>query len=106
MQAWITVPHTAFYGDLYSTPNTTYRIDCSHMWPVPGCDASGYGEGMFYMGAGKRVAVLIDEPLERGVHTIEWDDRNNAGHDLPSGIYTYTVEVNDFGLSRKMTLNR
>jgi hypothetical protein len=56
--------------------------------------------------AGERVALLLDEPLERCVHNIEWNGRDGSGHDLPSGVYTYTVEVNDFRSSRQMTLNR
>jgi hypothetical protein len=34
--------------------------------------------------AGEQVAVLIDEPLEPGVHNVEWNGRNRAGRDLPA----------------------
>jgi hypothetical protein len=68
--------------------------------------ADGHVRLLVHNLAGEQVALLVDEPLERGVHRIEWDGRDGAGHEMSSGVYTYTVEVNEFRLSRKMTLNR
>jgi flagellar hook assembly protein FlgD len=68
--------------------------------------ADGHVRLLVHNLAGEQVTALVDLPLERGVHKIEWDGRNSAGHDMPSGTYTYTVEVNDFRSTRTMALNR
>jgi hypothetical protein len=48
---------------------------------------------------GEKVKTLIDEELNSGYHSINFD-----AVDLASGIYIYTLSVNDFMTSRKMIL--
>jgi plastocyanin len=40
-----------------------------------------------YDAAGRQIATLVDRSLAAGTHAISWDGRNDAGFDLPSGIY-------------------
>lgn len=35
----------------------------------------------------EKVRVLIDEELEKGPHSINWDGKDDYGNDLESGIY-------------------
>lgn len=48
---------------------------------------------------GKEVAKLVNENQEAGSHQVNFDAKN-----LPSGIYIYTISVNNFVQTRKMTL--
>jgi hypothetical protein len=48
---------------------------------------------------GEEVAKLINENLEAGSYTVNFDASG-----LPSGIYIYTLQTNDQVLSKKMTL--
>jgi hypothetical protein len=50
---------------------------------------------------GRRVAVLVDETREAGIHSVRW----NAG-DAASGVYIYQLQTGDFLESRKMILIR
>lgn len=48
---------------------------------------------------GKEVANLVNEVKEEGIHKIVFDASN-----LPSGVYIYSLRVNDFVQNQKMTL--
>ena len=48
---------------------------------------------------GQQVAVLVNEVLESGVHTINFD-----ASELNSGMYIYKIEAGTFVQTRKMTL--
>jgi len=48
---------------------------------------------------GNEVAVLIENLLEAGFHSIEF----NAS-DLPSGIYMYRLQTDEISLTKKMIL--
>jgi hypothetical protein len=48
---------------------------------------------------GQEVRRLVDGNLSAGAHTVSFD-----GRDLPSGLYYYRIEANDFTAIRKMLL--
>lgn len=48
---------------------------------------------------GQPVAVLLQETMTKGEHTLDWD-----ASDMPSGIYIYQLEVGTKIMTRKMTL--
>lgn len=48
---------------------------------------------------GEEVAELVNENLEAGIHT-----QNFNASELPSGIYLYTLQTGDQLISKKMTL--
>ncbi len=54
--------------------------------------------------AGRAVRILADGARPAGVHSVEWDGRDDAGHPLPSGIYLYRVESGSAQRTRKMIL--
>jgi hypothetical protein len=41
-----------------------------------------------------------------GHHSVEWDGKNDSGHDVPSGIYFYQLKADGFADIKKMTLIR
>ncbi|MEX1011352.1 MAG: T9SS type A sorting domain-containing protein [Balneolaceae bacterium] len=52
-----------------------------------------------YNVVGQRVALLLEETLSSGEHTVSWD-----ANDLPSGIYIIHMETGQRVLTRKTTL--
>jgi len=39
-----------------------------------------------------------------GTYSVIWDGRNNQGIEMPSGIYLYTLKVDDKVFTKKLTL--
>ena len=50
---------------------------------------------------GVRVAVLVDDALPAGTHEVSWQPR-----DVPSGVYFYRLQADDFVETKTMTLVR
>ena len=40
---------------------------------------------------GQEVRTVVDEPQEPGSYTVTWDGRDEAGREVPSGIYFYRL---------------
>ena len=54
---------------------------------------------------GSRIKTLVNSKLNSGVHTVQWNGMNEAGDKVGTGIYYYTIKVNDGSkLTRKMLL--
>ena len=54
---------------------------------------------------GNSVATLIDTYLNAGPHSVTWNDLNNSGHPVSSGIYFYRLSTQAQGsVTRKMLL--
>ncbi len=51
---------------------------------------------------GQVVRVLLDEVREAGEHRLLWDGRDGSGMTLPAGVYIYSLQVNDYRMTRKM----
>jgi len=71
-------------------PTTTITVDLKE---------AGFVSLRVYNLLGQEVRSLINESLPRGSHMALFD----AAH-LPSGVYVYKLEVNDFSAQRKMVL--
>ena len=55
-----------------------------------------------YDALGRSVRVLVDEIMEPGEHTVQWDGRNTSGQRLSSGVYFYRMHSEGFSATRKM----
>lgn len=53
---------------------------------------------------GQRVANLVNEPMETGRHTVQWDSRDTNGNQVATGIYLYRLRAGDFIDTKKMIL--
>ncbi len=53
---------------------------------------------------GQEVKSLINDYLNSGNYTIEWDSRNNNGEKVSSGIYIYRISAGNFFQAKKMIL--
>jgi hypothetical protein len=59
-----------------------------------------------YDAAGRPVRTLVDDVLEPGLHTAQWDGRNDGGTRAASGVYFYRIRTAGFERTRKMVLLR
>ena len=55
---------------------------------------------------GQRVRVLLNAPRESGTHAVQWDGKNELGHDVAAGVYIMRLRAGKFVAERKMTLVR
>jgi uncharacterized repeat protein (TIGR01451 family) len=56
--------------------------------------------------AGRLVRTLRSGPADAGLWTASWDGKDEAGHDLPSGIYLCKLSTGKESRSLKLTLIR
>jgi hypothetical protein len=68
--------------------------------------AAGPVELGVYDVRGRLVRTLVREKQNAGVYDVSWDGRGDAGGDLPSGIYLYTIKAGSFESVRKAVLMR
>jgi len=55
---------------------------------------------------GQKIITLIDEYQQTGRFKIRWNSKNNFGGDVPSGLYIYKLETDQFSASNKLLLLR
>lgn len=53
---------------------------------------------------GRHVRTLVDEEIDGGEHSVEWDGRDRGGRSVASGVYFYRLDTPTRSFSRKMTL--
>ncbi len=53
---------------------------------------------------GREVAALVNEMSRPGVHTVQWDGKNDRGEPVSSGIYLYQLRAGSSVTTRKMVL--
>jgi hypothetical protein len=51
---------------------------------------------------GKKVAELVNENLQAGIHTVTWNGNNQNGKQVSSGLYFYLLETEQGKLQKKM----
>lgn len=65
-----------------------------------------------YSAAGQLITILVDQVLEPGYYTADWDRKDRFGCQVPSGVYFYRMEAHtgqetwEFKASKKMILLR
>jgi hypothetical protein len=55
---------------------------------------------------GRQVRKLLDAPVKAGSYSLRWDGRNEAGADVPSGVYFYRLTSVNFTDTKRMILLR
>ena len=53
---------------------------------------------------GQQVAILVDNYMGAGLHSVVWDGKNSSGSSVASGIYLYRLTAGDFTEVKKMSL--
>ncbi|RPI74296.1 MAG: T9SS C-terminal target domain-containing protein [Ignavibacteriales bacterium] len=64
----------------------------------------GYVSLKIYDLLGREIKTLINEELNNGVYSVQWNGDNNSGEKVSSGIYFYRIEAGSYINSRKMLL--
>ncbi|MEJ2721615.1 MAG: FlgD immunoglobulin-like domain containing protein, partial [bacterium] len=53
---------------------------------------------------GQEVRSLAGKSFPAGVHSVEWDGKDNLGNSVPSGVYFYRLRSGEFSQMKKMVL--
>jgi hypothetical protein len=53
---------------------------------------------------GRKVATLVNETRQAGLHEVVWTGRDDAGHGVASGTYFYRINAGPYSSVHKMTL--
>jgi len=53
---------------------------------------------------GRKIRSLINKQKEPGYRSVVWDARNNAGVQVGTGIYFFSIRTGDYSKTRKMLL--
>jgi flagellar hook assembly protein FlgD len=56
--------------------------------------------------AGRRVRLLLNDDVPAGAGTRVWDAKNDAGHDVPSGLYLIRLNTRTEERVKKVTVVR
>lgn len=54
--------------------------------------------------SGRLVKMLVEKPVDAGLHQVIWDGRDGNGNPLASGIYWSQLRAGDYVSSKKMIL--
>ncbi len=61
---------------------------------------------IIYNTKGQKVITLLNDQLEPGTHSVNWNGTNALGEEVSSGIYLYQLKSGRFSETRKMILLR
>ncbi len=53
---------------------------------------------------GQKVRSLVNDNLEPGVHTVNWDGKNDTGVQVGSGVYFYRLQTPNFTRTKRMLM--
>ncbi|MDD2597291.1 MAG: FlgD immunoglobulin-like domain containing protein, partial [Candidatus Cloacimonetes bacterium] len=59
-----------------------------------------------YNTKGQLVRTLLSGAVKGHHQSLNWDGKNDSGESVSSGIYLYSLEGEDFSITRKMLLNK
>jgi hypothetical protein len=54
--------------------------------------------------SGRRIRTLVEGVLPPGGHKVFWSGTDSQGHELPSNLYVYRLQIGRFTATRKMLL--
>lgn len=56
--------------------------------------------------SGRRIRVLVDDQLQAGEHSFEWDGRDESGNTMPAGVYLARMDTEQEMLTARVLLTR
>lgn len=87
--------------ELFQNYPNPFNPSTSVMFTVP---RNGLVTIKVYDMLGQEIATLVNEVVDRGVYTVNWDGLTEQGSYVSSGNYIYRMVAGDFVKSRKMML--
>jgi len=76
-------------------PNTSISFSIKNNTPV---------KLTVYNAKGQRVKTLVNDTMNAGQHSVNWNGKDSNNKSVASGVYFYKIETNDFNSTRKMML--
>ena len=76
-------------------PSTTIRYQLPHTSNV---------RLVVYNALGQKVRTLVNSRIEAGYHEATWRGKNDAGLQMPSGVYMFRIETENYQQVNKMML--
>ncbi|MBL1211740.1 MAG: T9SS C-terminal target domain-containing protein [Ignavibacteriae bacterium] len=67
---------------------------------------NGFVQLKVYDVLGNEIAELVSEDKSKGIYSVDFDTAEINGREITSGVYFYTITVNDFVQTNKMLLLR
>jgi len=64
----------------------------------------GLAKLVIYNSLGQEIRTLVNDHQKAGIHTVQWDGRNNNGQQVSSGLYLYQLKVGSFIKTQRMML--
>jgi hypothetical protein len=61
---------------------------------------------VIYTLLGAKVREIVNRVEAPGIHSVDWDGRNEVGRDIPSGLYFYKLIAGSYTATRKLLLVR
>jgi hypothetical protein len=99
--------------DLGVSPDLTFALDGSYPNPTRGSATVSFSLGetspvtlAVYNVMGRKVATLVDAPVEAGQHEVRWNGRSADGSAVASGVYLLRLEAGDRVATRRLTVVR
>jgi hypothetical protein len=97
--------------DLGISPDLTFALDGSYPNPTRGSATVSFSLGeaspvtlAVYDVMGRKVATLVDAPVEAGQHEVRWNGRSADGSAVASGVYLLRLEAGDQVATRRLTV--
>ena len=112
IQADLLVGFSAGVGD-ENTPSLPYGIELAQNYPNPfnpstiislSAEAPAKIKLDVFNTLGQHVKTLFDGVVGSGVSEFEWDGRNEAGHQVASGVYFYRLSQEGHVQTRRMVM--
>lgn len=66
--------------------------------------STGFAKLNVYDVSGGKLRTLSEGMFDAGVHEVTWDGRDDAGRDLPSGVYLYSLLSESGSQSRRVVM--
>ncbi|RKX22209.1 MAG: hypothetical protein DRP45_11580, partial [Candidatus Zixiibacteriota bacterium] len=97
------------------TPNLPVRFDLAQNYPNPfnpnttiefSVNQSAQVQLSIYNVSGQRVTTLLDDYVEAGTTTLDWNGTTSSGTTAVSGIYFYGLSIDGNEQTKKMVLLR
>ncbi len=64
----------------------------------------GRGQPMQRSPLTRWIKTLVNQTMNSGYKSIQWNGTNNQGQPVSAGVYLYSIEAGDFRQTKKMIL--
>jgi hypothetical protein len=86
---------------IYSAKPNPFRTQTAIRYSLSGeCQVSLF----IYDASGRLVKNLVDEKIQPGIYTINWNGRNERGQKVSAGVYFYQFQTPNYSATKKLLL--